>query len=150
MKKSKVLEINKENFKFEEFINEIQNNFKYTIDSEYVCVKMRPSNIEEYVYVEEEESEHDIFYIRFIIDKCLLEDEGYICGDGSELSAEDVDYGDFINYDNGFIILENDNILSIHKATYGPANPVQYVVRLVDNGGSFEELIQNFVNKFVK
>ena len=40
-------------------------------------------------------------------------------------------------------------MLSIYKVTYGPANPFQYVVRLVYNGGSFEELIQNFVKRFI-
>ncbi len=148
MNKSKILEISKEDFKLEYFINEIAGNLEEVIEPEYVCIKMRSSMIEENVYVEEEDSEENIWYLRFFIDKGMWGDEGYVCGDGSRFDEDEVDYGGFVNYDNGFIILEENNMLSIHKATYGPANPFQDVVRLVDNGGSFDELMQNFIKRF--
>ena len=148
MNKSKILEISKEKFKLEELISEIARNLEGVIEPEYVCVKMRSSMIEENVYVEEEDSEENIWYLRFFVDTGMWGDEGYVCGDGSRFEEDEVNYGDFINYDNGFIIFEENNMLSIHKATYGPANPFQYVVRLVHNGGSFDELMQNFVKKF--
>ena len=148
MDKSKILEISKEDFKLEDFISEIVGNLEEVVDPEYVFVKMRSSMIEENVYVEEEDSQENIWYLKFFIDTAMWGDEGYVCGDGSRFDEDEVDYGDFINYDNGFIIIEEDNMLSIHKATYGPANPFQDVVRLVHNGGSFDELMKNFVNRF--
>lgn len=160
-----ILEIEINKFNVTEFINEICENFEQDIEPEFICAYMRPSNIEEDVYVElcEEEIEPNrvydnyeedlinndrILYVKFVVDRSEWAD-GYLCGDGTEL-MDDVDYGQFVNNDNGFIIKSKDGILSIQRATYGPANPFQYVVRTVEDAGIFDENMIRFVNKHIK
>jgi len=70
----------------EDFISEIVGNLEEVVDPEYVFVKMRSSMIEENVYVEEEDSEENIWYLKFFIDTAMWGDEGYVCGDGSRFA----------------------------------------------------------------
>lgn len=164
MSKSMIIEIPVENFNFTNFINEISENFAEEVDSEYICTYMRKSKIEEDVYVDlckhevEPKVIHDtyeedllnndrILYVKFVIDRGLWGEEGYICGDGSEIMDEDIDYGQFINNENGFVIRSNNGILQIQRGTYGAANPFQNVLRTVENAGEFDEILTDFINK---
>lgn len=169
MAKSNILEISVNEFNFTDFINEICGNFEDDIEPEYICAYMRPSNIKEGVYVElcEEEIEpkrvHDtyekdlinndrILYVKFVVDRSEWA-EGYLCGDGTVFIDDgygELDYGQFDNMDNGFIIKSKDGILSIQRGTYGPANPFQYVVTMVEDAGIFDEIMANFINKYIK
>ena len=169
MSKSKILEIPVTEFNFTNFINEISTNFKDCVEPEFICAYMRESNIEKDVYVELNEDEiidlklqdsyevdllnnNRILYVKFVLD-CSEWSDGYICGDGTELAYEeyeDIDYGEFVNDDNGFIIKSSNDNLTIQKGTYGMANPFQQVVRTIDNAGEFDEIMINFVNKHIK
>lgn len=159
MRKSTILEIASKEFDFESFVGEIGKNLEEVIEPAYIITQMRPSNIEEGVYVDldwepiesfsPEDIENKIFYIKFIIDQGMWCEDGYICGDGSAFPEEGIDYGELVNYENGFIVLVKDGMISINKATYGKANPFQDVARLVDNAGDFESIMKDFVEKFI-
>lgn len=52
MGKETILEIEVNKFNVTGFINEICENFEQSIEPEFICAYMRPSNIAEDVYVE--------------------------------------------------------------------------------------------------
>ena len=169
MGKETILEIEVNKFNVTGFINEICENFEQSIEPEFICAYMRPSNIAKDVYVElcDDEIEPErvynnyeedlinndrILYVKFVVDRSEWAG-GYLCGDGTELIDDgygELDYGQFVNMDNGFIIKSKDGILSIQRGTYGPANPFQYVVEMVENAGVFDENMIKFVNKYIK
>lgn len=171
MSKSTILEIPMKDFELTKFINEIGKNLESEIDPSYAALYVRSSRIEEGIFVQLFEDEINpeyqkydtyeeeflniddmILYVRFVIDSYGYESM-YLCGDGTTFKDEDyknVDYGDFVNDDSGFIITYKDEMLTIQKATYGSANPYEYVVRVVENAGDFDKLMVNFLNRFIK
>lgn len=171
MTNKNIIEIEVEKFDFTGFVNEIAGNIENYVEPTYTCVYMRPSRIEEDVYVDLFDDEFDldevedtyeedllkndrIMYVRFVLDVNLLcGDDGYLCGDGDTLDEydyDDVDYGQLCHEDNGFIVKSKNGILTFQRATYGPANPFQYVARVVDNAGDFEEKMVGFIKKYIK
>lgn len=88
----------------------------------------------------------------FVVARSMQAD-GYLCRDGTELIDDgycELNYGQFVNDDNGFIIKSKGGVLNIQRGTYDPANPLQYLVRTVEDSGIFDESMINFVNKYIK
>ena len=167
MSKSTILEIPMKDFELTKFINEIGKNLQDEIEP--AAFYMRPSRdgifvelfkdeigpeYQKYDTYEEEFLNIDdmVLYVSFVMDRYGYEST-YLCGDGTTFKDDEyknTNYGDFAYDNSGFIITYKDEMLNIQKATYGPINPFQAVVKVVENAGDFDKLMVNFLNRFIK
>ncbi len=177
MSKKTILEVPLRNFDFSGFIEEVSYNFEQYIESDFICLYMCESDKEKDVYLdlfrnevepkieretyEEDLMENDrILYVRFLMNIYKVEEEGldmydeakgYLCGDGHhELQDNrEVDFGEFTNFDNGFIIKSEGGILKFGVGGYAKANMHEEVIVAVDNPGEFEQRMKNFARAFI-
>ena len=164
MDNSTVLNIEIEKFDFINFLNEIRENLSEVMDTSFIPMYMRQSSSDKNIYVdvfdekfeclstesilEDIKNNDRILYTSFVLDKAICEEEGFICGDGTKL--DEANYGDFRQDDSGFIIETKEKMIKIRKATYGYINPVQEVAKIVDDAGEFEEIIKDFIKRYIK
>ena len=164
MNNSTVLNIEIEKFDFINFLNEIRENLSEVMETSFIPMYMTQSNLNKNIYVdvfdkkfeclstesilEDIKNNDRILYTSFVLDKAICEEEGFICGDGTKL--DEANYGDFRQDDSGFIIETKEKMIKIRKATYGYINPVQEVAKIVDDAGEFEEIIKDFIKRYIK
>ena len=148
-----ILKIECDNFRINDFLNEVKTNLDEVMDSNIIPISMEKSNLTPRLFVRSDNNENNSFYVPFAV-KGVYESEEIICANGEIISDETIDMGDLeisITKDAGYIIEKLNNILTFKISNFNSKTENNnQITQVVDYAGKIKSMMIEFLNLYIK
>ena len=148
-----ILKIECDNFRINDFLNEVKTNLDEVMDSNIIPISMEKSNLTPRLFVRSDNNENNSFYVPFAV-KGVYESEEIICANGEIISDETIDMGDLeisITKDAGYIIEKVNNILTFKISNFNSKTENNnQITQVVDYAGKIKSMMIEFLNLYIK
>lgn len=148
-----ILKIECDNFRINDFLDEVKTNLDEVMDSNIIPISMEKSNLTPRLFVRSDNNENNSFYVPFAV-KGVYESEEIICANGEIISDETIDMGDLeisITKDAGYIIEKLNNILTFKISNFNSKTENNnQITQVVDYAGKIKSMMIEFLNLYIK
>lgn len=148
-----ILKIECDNFRMNDFLNEVKTNLDEVMDSNIIPISMEKSNLTPRLFVKSNNNESNSFYVPFAV-KGIYESEEIICANGEIISDETIDMGDLeisITKDAGYIVEKVNNILTFKISNFNSKTENNnQITQVVDYAGKIKSMMIEFLNLYIK
>ena len=148
-----ILKIECDDFRMDDFINEVKNNLDEVMDSNLIPFAMEKSNLTPRLYVKSKANENNSFYIPFAVNGSSDNAE-IICANGEKIEGVNIDMGDLeisMTKDAGYIVERINNILTFKISNFNSQTENNnQIAQVVDYAGIIKAMMIGFLNSYIK
>ena len=144
-----ILKIDCDNFRMNDFLNEVKKNLDEVMDSNLIPISMEKSNLTPRLFVKSKDNENNSFYVPFAVNGST-ENAEIICANGETISDVNIDMGDLeisMTKDAGYIVERINNILTFKISNFNSQTENNnQITQIVDYAGKvYDDRIFKFV-----
>ncbi|MDU4935230.1 MAG: hypothetical protein E6X43_07900 [Peptostreptococcaceae bacterium] len=148
-----ILKIDCDNFRMNDFLNEVKKNLDEVMDSNLIPISMEKSNLTPRLFVKSKDNENNSFYVPFAVNGSS-ENAEIICANGDTISDVNIDMGDLeisITKDAGYIVERINNILTFKISNFNSQTENNnQITQVVDYAGKIKPMMIGFLNSYIK
>lgn len=148
-----ILKIECDNFRMNDFLNEVKNNLDEVMDSNIIPIPMEKSTLTPRLFIKSNDNENNSFYVPFAV-KGSYENSEIICANGEIISDETIDMGDLeisITKDAGYIVEKVNNILTFKISNFNSKTENNnQITQVVDYAGKIKSMMIELLNSYIK
>lgn len=148
-----ILKIDCDNFRMNDFLNEVKKNLDEVMDSNLIPISMEKSNLTPRLFVKSKDNENNSFYVPFAVNGSS-ENAEIICANGDTISDVNIDMGDLeisITKDAGYIVERINNILTFKISNFNSQTENNnQITQVVDYAGKIKPMMIGFLNLYIK
>ena len=148
-----ILKIDCDNFRMNDFLNEVKKNLDEVMDSNLIPISMEKSNLTPRLFVKSKDNENNSFYVPFAVNGSS-ENAEIICANGDTISDVNIDMGDLeisITKDAGYIVERINNILTFKISNFNSQTENNnQITQVVDYAGKIKLMMIGFLNSYIK
>ena len=148
-----ILKIDCDNFRMNDFLNEVKKNLDEVMDSNLIPISMEKSNLTPRLFVKSKDNENNSFYVPFAVNGSS-ENAEIICANGDTISDVNIDLGDLeisMTKDAGYIVERINNILTFKISNFnGQTENNNQITQVVDYAGKIKPMMIGFLNSYIK
>lgn len=148
-----ILKIDCDNFRMNDFLNEVKENLDEVMDSNLIPISMEKSNLTPRLFVKSKDNENNSFYVPFAVNGSS-ENAEIICANGDTISDVNIDMGDLeisITKDAGYIVERINNILTFKISNFNSQTENNnQITQVVDYAGKIKPMMIGFLNSYIK
>ena len=148
-----ILKIDCDNFRMNDFLNEVKKNLDEVMDSNLIPISMEKSNLTPRLFVKSKDNENNSFYVTFAVNGSS-ENAEIICANGDTISDVNIDMGDLeisITKDAGYIVERINNILTFKISNFNSQTENNnQITQVVDYAGKIKPMMIGFLNSYIK
>ena len=148
-----ILKIECDNFRMNDFLNEVKKNLDEVMDSNLIPISMEKSNLTPRLFVKSKDNENNSFYVPFAVNGSS-ENAEIICANGDTISDVNIDMGDLeisMTKDAGYIVERINNILTFKISNFNSQTENNnQITQVVDYAGKIKSMMIGFLNSYIK
>ena len=148
-----ILKIEYDNFRMNDFLNEVRKNLDEVMDSNLIPISMEKSNLTPRLFVKSKNNENNSFYVPFAVNGSS-ENAEIICANGDTISDVNIDMGDLeisMTKDAGYIVERINNILTFKISNFNSQTENNnQITQVVDYAGKIKPMMIGFLNSYIK
>lgn len=148
-----ILKIEYDNFRMNDFLNEVRKNLDEVMDSNLIPISMEKSNLTPRLFVKSKDNENNSFYVPFAVNGSS-ENAEIICANGDTISDVNIDMGDLeisMTKDAGYIVERINNILTFKISNFNSQTENNnQITQVVDYAGKIKPMMIGFLNSYIK
>lgn len=148
-----ILKIDCDNFRMNDFLNEVKKNLDEVMDSNLIPISMEKSNLTPRLFVKSKDNENNSFYVPFAVNG-ITENAEIICANGETISDVNIDMGDLeisMTKDAGYIVERINNILTFKISNFNSQTENNnQITQIVDYAGKIKSMMIGFLNSYIK
>ena len=148
-----ILKIEYDNFRMNDFLNEVRKNLDEVMDSNLIPISMEKSNLTPRLFVKSKDNENNSFYVPFAVNGSS-ENAEIICANGDTISDVNIDMGDLeisMTKDAGYIVERINNILTFKISNFNSQTENNnQITQVVDYAGKIKSMMIGFLNSYIK
>ena len=148
-----ILKIDCDNFRMNDFLNEVKKNLDEVMDSNLIPISMEKSNLTPRLFVKSKDNENNSFYVPFAVNGSS-ENAEIICANGDTISDVNIDMGDLeisITKDAGYIVERINKILTFKISNFNSQTENNnQITQVVDYAGKIKPMMIGFLNSYIK
>ena len=148
-----ILKIDCDNFRMNDFLNEVKKNLDEVMDSNLIPISMEKSNLTPRLFVKSKNNENNSFYVPFAVNGSS-ENAEIICANGDTISDVNIDMGDLeisMTKDAGYIVERINNILTFKISNFNSQTENNnQITQVVDYAGKIKSMMIGFLNSYIK
>lgn len=148
-----ILKIDCDNFRMNDFLNEVKKNLDEVMDSNLIPISMEKSNLTPRLFVKSKDNENNSFYVPFAVNGSS-ENAEIICANGDTISDVNIDMGDLeisMTKDAGYIVERINNILTFKISNFNSQTENNnQITQVVDYAGKIKSMMIGFLNSYIK
>lgn len=148
-----ILKIEYDNFRMNDFLNEVRKNLDEVMDSNLIPISMEKSNLTPRLFVKSKDNENNSFYVPFAVNGSS-ENAEIICANGDTISDVNIDMGDLeisMTKDAGYIVERINNILTFKISNFNSQTENNnQITQVVDYAGKIKYMMIGFLNSYIK
>ena len=148
-----ILKIEYDNFRMNDFLNEVRKNLDEVMDSNLIPISMEKSNLTPRLFVKSKNNENNSFYVPFAVNGSS-ENAEIICANGDTISDVNIDMGDLeisMTKDAGYIVERINNILTFKISNFNSQTENNnQITQVVDYAGKIKYMMIGFLNSYIK
>ena len=148
-----ILKIDCDNFRMNDFLNEVKKNLDEVMDSNLIPISMEKSNLTPRLFVKSKDNENNSFYVPFAVNGST-ENAEIICANGETISDVNIDMGDLeisMTKDAGYIVERINNILTFKISNFNSQTENNnQITQIVDYAGKIKPMMIGFLNSYIK
>lgn len=148
-----ILKIEYDNFRMNDFLNEVRKNLDEVMDSNLIPISMEKSNLTPRLFVKSKNNENNSFYVPFAVNGSS-ENAEIICANGDTISDVNIDMGDLeisMTKDAGYIVERINNILTFKISNFNSQTENNnQITQVVDYAGKIKSMMIGFLNSYIK
>ena len=148
-----ILKVEYDNFRMDDFINEVKKNLDDVMDCNLIPFTMERSNLTPRLFVKSKVKESNSFYVPFAVNGSS-EGMELICANGKKIEDTNIDMGDLeisMTKDAGYIVERINNILTFKISNFnGQTENNNQITQVVDYAGKIKPMMIEFLNSYIK
>lgn len=148
-----ILKIEYDDFRLDDFLNDIRNNLDEVMDSDLIPLAMEKSNHTPRLFVKSKNNESNSFYVPFAVNGSS-QNTKIVCANKEKIDDVNIDIGDLeisMTKDAGYIIERTNNILTFKISNFNSQTENNnQITQVVDYAGKIKPMMIEFLNSYIK